>query len=226
MFRFRRPAIALFAVATLLAGCGGDDGGDDTAADATAEDASASDESGGGATGAADGDTTDGDTADGDTADGDAPESDGDAAGPADSDGGESAGAIPDACTLVDAADVEALVPGATPEAETSMSLDALEYSQCEWESGDALLIVNVVEGPNRFEMHRDHLRGEAIDGLGDDALVAEGISSETRGSTDGLTVSSLVDGNTLVVALKLDRDTTQDDVVPLATTAAERLAG
>lgn len=214
MFRFRHTALAALVLAALLAGCGGDDAdsdagaGDTSSVDVTDQDQEADD-----ATGSGDGTGSDDGTGSEDEAD------------EADEQGGETAAAIPDACTLVDDAELGALVPGAEPEPEEGTAIDGLDYSQCTWETEETTLIVAVVEGSTRFEMHQDHLQGEPLDGVGEDALVATGVSSETRGDTGGRTVSALVDGNTLSVALRLTGQTTNEDVVPLATAVVERAA-
>lgn len=201
MFRFRHTALAALVLAALLAGCGGDD----AESDAGSGDTSSVD-----VTDAQDQEADAGDQTD-ETDDADA--------------GDQTAAAIPDACGLVDAAELDALVPGAEPEADDGTAIDGLDYSQCTWETEETTLIVAVVEGSTRFEMHQDHLQGEPLDGVGEDALVAPGVSSETTGATGGRTVSALVDGNTLSVALRLTGQTTNEDVVPLATAVVERAA-
>lgn len=134
--------------------------------------------------------------------------------------------AIPDACTLVEPSEVEALVGPAEQEAEIDVALDGLDYSQCTWEGDVGLFIVAVVEGPDRYETHTANLSGDPVDGIGDEAITAGGVSSETRGATGGRTISALVGGNTLVVALKVDGQTSLEMVAPIATTVAERLVG
>lgn len=135
-------------------------------------------------------------------------------------------GEVPDACGLVEAAEVEALIgEAASPESEADVAIDGLAYSQCSWETADALFVVAVVEGTDRHEMHREIPNAEDVDGVGDRAITAGGVSSETMGATGGRTISAEVDGSTLVVALKVQGQTTVDLVAPIATTVAERLA-
>lgn len=143
-------------------------------------------------------------------------------------DDGEAAdgGSVPDACTLVEPAEVEALIGAATGEEERDVALDGLEFSQCTWETEESMLIVAVVDGPERHEMHQDTLPGEPLEGVGDQAITAPGVSSETTGATGGRTISALVGDLTLVVALKVPGETTVDLVAPIAATVADRVAG
>lgn len=196
--RTRTAALVAIALAPLLLGACGDE--DDSATTST--------------------------TAPADPAAGDGPDADAD--GGADEDDGEAGaeGAVPDACTLVEPAEVEALVGDATGTEERDVALDGLEYSQCTWENEESMLIVAVVGGPERHEMHQDTLPGDPLEGVGDQAITAPGVSSETTGATGGRTISALVDDRTLVVALKVPGQTTVDLVAPIATTVADRLAG
>lgn len=133
-------------------------------------------------------------------------------------------GALPAACDLVDPAALPDGLAAVTPEADDDTAIDGLDYSQCTWESEDVLLVVAVIDGPARYEMHAENLPGEPLSGVGDEAITAPGISSETRGGSGGRTVSALVGDRTLVVALRLEGETTPDDVVPLATAAVDRM--
>lgn len=136
----------------------------------------------------------------------------------------EESGALPSACDLVDPTALPADLAAASPESDDGTSIDGLGYSQCTWESEETLLVVAVVDGPERYEMHVENLPGEPLDGVGDEAITAPGISSETRGASGGRTVSALVGDRTLVVALRLDGETTPADVLPFASAAVERL--
>jgi hypothetical protein len=198
MTRNRTLAAGTLAAALLLAACGGDDGGAEEGTTAPPAETSTSAE--------VETSTT-----------AEEPED-------AEPDDGEEAGAIPDACSLVEPAEVEALVGAAEPEGETETAIDGLEYSQCIWETDDAMLVVAVVEGEDRFAMHGENLPAEPLEGVGDEAITAPGVSSETRGATGGRTISALVDGNTLVVALRVPGETSIDLVAPIATTIAGRL--
>jgi len=213
MRRFRTTALALTAIALLvLGGCGDDDGS--AATDTTSQDV---------ATDATNGDDSDAvDDTDGvDDAD-DADDTEG-----SEGSGDESADAeIPDACTLVEPAEVEELIGAAEPEGENDVAIDGLRYSQCSWENDDGLFIVAVVEGRDRYDLHTQNLPGEPLDGVGDEALTAPGVSSETKGATGGRTISALVGGRTLVVALRVEGQTTVEMVAPIATTIAGRLGG
>ena len=203
MTRTRTLATTVVAVASLLlAACGGDDaddGAEDVSTDTTA--AVAAD---------ANDDTTDDGTTDAGTVD--------------DETSDEAAAGVPDACSLVEPSEVEALIGAAEPVGETDTAIDGFAYSQCNWENDDGLFLVAVIEGPTRYESHQDNLAGEPLDGVGDEALTAPGVSSETMGATGGRTISALVDGTTLVVALKVPGETSIDLVQPIATTVADRL--
>ena len=203
----RRPPLAALVMAALAlaltAGCGDDD---DTATDdtsTTAPDATGDDGDGGGG--------DDGDDAD-------------DNGGDDNDDGDDGDGGVPDACDLLDAAEVEPFVGVVEPESEAGTSIDLLAYSQCEWETDDALVVLAIVGGAERFETHRDNLPGEPVEGLGDEALTFPGVSSETRGGSGGRTISVRVGDRTLVVALRIEGETTVDLVRPLAEAALGRL--
>lgn len=137
---------------------------------------------------------------------------------------GDGGGELPDACGLLEAAELEPVVGSVEPEAERDTSIDGLDYRQCTWESADTLLIVAVVDGSERFETHVANLGGEPVDGVGDEALVATGMSSETRGGTGGRTISARVGDRTVVVALRLPGETPTDAVLPLAQAVAGRV--
>ncbi|MBK5222106.1 MAG: hypothetical protein JJE52_04370 [Acidimicrobiia bacterium] len=132
-------------------------------------------------------------------------------------------GELPDACSLLDPAELSPLVGDVEPEAESGTAIDMLDFSQCAWETDDTMVVVAVRDGPARYEMHRDNLPSEPVDGLGDEAVTMAGVSSETVGATGGRTVSALVGGRTVVVALRIEGQTTLDVVRPLAQAAIER---
>lgn len=222
MAPLRTLAVAPLAVVALALSACGDDSDDalDTAPETVSADAPADD-------GADEGDDESAD----DGADG-SPDANGDGAS-ADGSGGDDGatdGELPDACGLLEGAEVEALIGLATEDPEEGVAVDGVAYRQCAWRSvaDSSLVVVAVVEGTERHEMHREVMasaNGEPEEGIGERAFTSGGVSSETFGATGGRTISAVVDGRTLVVALKLQGETTLDLVAPLATTVAERLA-
>lgn len=137
------------------------------------------------------------------------------------------AGATPDPCTLVAAAEVEAVAGlGATAAAEDGESIDGLAFRQCVWEAEatSSLVAVAVVEGADRYEQHAERGLGEPVDGLGDEALVEAGVSLETHGATGGRTVVVLDGDRTVSVAVKRQGETPVDEVVTLAASVLDRL--
>lgn len=219
MAPLRTLAVAPLAVVALALSACGDDSDDalDSAPETVSADAPADD-------GADEGDDESAD----DGADG-SPDANGDGAS-ADGSGGATDGELPDACGLLEGAEVEALIGLATEDPEEGVAVDGVAYRQCAWRSvaDSSLVVVAVVEGTERHEMHREVMasaNGEPEEGIGERAFTSGGVSSETFGATGGRTISAVVDGRTLVVALKLQGETTLDVVAPLATTVAERLA-
>lgn len=208
MTRTRTLAVTLVAVASLLFAACGDDTDDGAGDDVSTDSAAVTDDTTAVAdeTIADDDETTDAGTVDDEASD------------------EVAAGGVPDACSLVEPAEVEALIGAAEPVGETDTAIDGFAYSQCNWENDDGLFLVAVIEGAERYESHQDNLPGEPLAGVGDEALTAPGVSSETMGATGGRTISALVGGRTLVVALRVPGETTVELVQPIAATVADRL--
>lgn len=198
----RLVAILLSMGVLFVAGCGDDD---TSAADPSSPDPSIE------STTADGGDTGNGDSSSAEEAAGDEPT-------------GED---LPDACGLVDQAEVEALIGPAAIENEAGQTLDGLDFNQCVWESDESgqLIGVALTSTTTRFESHLDNLPGDPVDGLGDDAITAGGVSLETTGATGGRTISMANGDRTVVVALRLDGQTTLDAVRPLAESVLANLA-
>lgn len=136
--------------------------------------------------------------------------------------------ALPDSCGLLDQGEVEALIgPGVTKN-EAGQTLDGLEFNQCVWEHDESGQLIGVVltTTTTRYESHVDNLPVEAVEGLGDEAVTMGGVSLETTGATGGRTISIADGGRTVVVALRLDGQTTLDAVRPLAESVLARLDG
>jgi hypothetical protein len=178
------------------------------------------------------GDDADGDGADPDVADTAVGEVDGAAtsttAGAAGDDGDDEpdGGGLPDACGLLDADEFEALIGPATAEADGGTTIDMLNFDECIFEAdeGRGIVGVAITSSRSRYDMHVERLDGEAVDGLGDEAFMAVGMSLETKGATGGRTVSMLVDGRTVVVALRIEGDTPPEVARTLAESVLTRL--
>jgi hypothetical protein len=135
-------------------------------------------------------------------------------------------GGLPDACGLLDADEVEALIGPATAEADGGTTIDMLNFDECIFEAdeGRGIVGVAITSSRSRYDMHVERLDGEAVDGLGDEAFMAVGMSLETKGATGGRTVSMLVDGRTVVVALRIEGDTPPEVARTLAESVLTRL--
>lgn len=103
----------------------------------------------------------------------------------------------------------------------------------CSWagpepdEAASNSLAVEVYAGDVAYERVTEQLSGtgEPVPGLGEQASVFEGYSSQTLGSTCGRTLVAVVDGRTLQVALCLgDTPVTTEQLVALATQVEGRL--
>ncbi len=126
--------------------------------------------------------------------------------------------ALPDACGLVDEADIEALIGPAGNELEVGETLDGLAFSQCVWENDTRQMVgVALTTSTARFASHLENLPGEPVEGLGFQAITVGGVSLETTGATGGRTISISDGDRTVVVALRLEGQTTLDAVRPLA---------
>jgi hypothetical protein len=133
---------------------------------------------------------------------------------------------LPSACDLVEDAEVEALIGPAEPELIEGRAIDGVEYSQCFWDGEDGVTMVGVtvVDTRARYDLHvQSSMNPEPVDGLGDEALMAPGVSSETRGATGGRTVSMRFGEQTLMVSVRLDDQTLPENVLPLAELVAAR---
>lgn len=128
-------------------------------------------------------------------------------------------GELPDACGLLDQAEIEALIGPAVSEREEGQTLDGLNFSQCVWENDDSGQLVGMAltTTTTRFDSHVDNLSGDPVAGLGDDAVTMGGVSLETTGATGGRTISIAHGDRTVVVGLRIDGQTTVDMVRPLA---------
>lgn len=136
--------------------------------------------------------------------------------------------AVADACELLTGEDVSAAL-GRTPRPDerSGRTIDGFALSQCVWEEGERTVAAAVIASPERYRQHERRGRGEAVEGVGEAALVETGMSLEDRGGTGGRTVFVLDGGRTLVVALRRGReeqDVTVDEVVGLARSAHGRL--
>ncbi len=197
MARVNAIAVAL-AIAALASGCGDDDEG-------VFEEGS----------GPVETTTT---TTDASTDTGAATETDG-------RDGGAPGASAPNACELLPEDRVKALIGAASkPEEKDGQTLDGFPLSQCVWERGEAGVAVAVVGSPERYLQHKKR-GGDAVEDLGDAALVERGTSLEDRGGTGGRTVFVRDGERTLVVALNTgERETSVDAAVDLAREVHGRL--
>jgi hypothetical protein len=135
---------------------------------------------------------------------------------------------LPHACALVEPAEVEALIGPADEDGIEGRALDGARYTQCFWDGHDGITMigVSVVATRARYDLHASTLPDfEPLDGLGDEALAAPGVSSETRGATGGRTVSIRIGEVSVVVALRYEDVTPVDEVRPLAESVVSRLA-
>jgi hypothetical protein len=192
--RSRRSGVAVLAIALALGGCGDDS--DEVELGEPTED-----------TGAAGGD------------------------GDGDGDGGDEPAELPDACALVPRDELQDLLGPTEMERTDEEAIDGLAFSECVWQTDDvALAGVAVVETSARYdqrvELAEDEflMEPEMIDDLGDGAVVAVGVSLETFAATGGRTATTVVDGYTVEIALRLDPRTSTDDVVSLAEIVLDRL--
>lgn len=206
-FTVRRAlAIILCLGVFVAAACGGDD--DPASPDPSGESTTSTDA-------ATPGETGDADAADDDDADGDATADDDDAEGSSDDD---ATADLPDACDLLDGADVEALIGPAVTESDSGQTLDGLAFSECVWSNETRQMVgVALTSTTTRFDSHVANIGGDPVDGLGDEAITMGGVSLETTGATGGRTISMAVGDRTVVVGLRVEGQTTVDMVRPLA---------
>jgi hypothetical protein len=132
-----------------------------------------------------------------------------------------------DSCKLLTNQEIEAQIgPGFAPDEKTGRTLDNFSLSQCVWEAGEGKVGLAVVGSPERYRMHEQRGTGEAVEGLGDAALVETGTSLEDRGGTGGRTAFVLDADRTLVVVLDKGRQeqVSVEEVVELARAAHGRL--
>jgi hypothetical protein len=134
---------------------------------------------------------------------------------------------LPHACDVVPPEEVELIIGHADQEALADRALDGAHYTQCIWDepNSSSLIAVSIVDTAARFELHQRVLPDfEVVEGLGDEALVAPGVSSETRGATGGYTVSIRRGATTVVVALRYEGVTPADHAIDLARSVVDRL--
>ena len=134
---------------------------------------------------------------------------------------------LPHACELVEPDEVEALIGPADEEGIEGRALDGARYTQCFWDGhdGTTMIGVSIVDTRARYDMHASTLpEFEPLADLGDEALAAPGVSSETGGATGGRTVSIRVGDISVVVALRYEGVTPVEEVRPLAESVVSRL--
>ena len=191
----RRLVVAGVALGLLVAGCSDDDGETVEANDSAAT----TDDGGGGAA--------------------------------TDDDGGAQTALPEDPCALLGADEIQFLIGPNTSEQESGTSVDGAGFTQCVWETEDhgPRVGVAVVEGRERYDQRVGFVEdgefdGEMVDDLGDGAVVIPGVSLETTGGTGGRTATVLVGDQTVAVAVKLDGETSVQDVVTTTESVLGRL--
>jgi hypothetical protein len=199
--RLLRTSAAVIALALPVSACG-DDGDDEVELGEAAEDVGDAGEPSDGGTGG--GEADDGDSAPGE---------------------------LPDCSALIPRDELGELLGLTEMQKTEEEAVDGLAFSECVWETDDvALAGVAVVESSARYdqrvELAEDEflMEPEFVDGLGDGAVVAVGVSLETFAATGGRTATVLADGYSVEIALRLDPRTSTDDVVALAEIVLDRM--
>lgn len=165
-FRIRKPfgllwLVFIFVLALGLSACGGDDGGE--AADL-------------GGSGGTSGGSTDGSSG------GNAETSgEGSAAGSSGDSSGSGSGAVPDACSLLDTADVDAILGGSSSPSST-VSEDG-QFSLCTWldVNGGASLLINIWAS------------GDAGEGWADQFITTQATAAQATEEVSGLGLKALI---------------------------------
>jgi hypothetical protein len=133
-----------------------------------------------------------------------------------------------DACALVGDADLAPVFPDGPPE--PSLTDYGEGFSECEWEEGDALVLVSVVPVDNFGPDYVDQLNVTGpVDAaeLGDDAVSFPGVVGIGRASGGGSTVGFTTDAHGALVAVRGptgDADTDLSTATDLAVVVAGNL--
>jgi hypothetical protein len=126
-----------------------------------------------------------------------------------------------DACALVEDTDLASVFPQGPPE--PSLTDYGAGFSECEWEQGDALVLVSVVPVDNFGPDYVDQLNVTGpvdAEQLGNGAVAFPGVVGIGRASGGGTTVGFTTDANGVLVAVRSGADEGDADL-PAATRLA-----